>query len=95
MKRIQKISIKSLTYNVLLLALALGILRLLFLLVSTKINPEYVAQTFPAIAQTSAWNLVQIFLIVYPLTITVGAIIVGFIYNLVARKTGGISVDLK
>ena len=95
MKKINKIGLKSLGYTVLLLAFAMGVLRLLLLLITSKLNPEYVAKTFPLMGQSSAWELIQIFLIYYPLAITVMALIVGLVYNLVAKKTGGISVDLK
>ena len=95
MKKINKIGLKSLGYTVLLLAFAMGVLRLLLLLITSKLNPEYVAKTFPLMGQSSAWQLIQIFLIYYPLAITVMALIVGLVYNLVSKKTGGISVDLK
>jgi hypothetical protein len=95
MKKINKISLKSLGYTMVLVAFALGVLRLVLLLISSKINPDYVARTFPLMAQSSAWGLIQIFLIYYPLAITVMALIFGLVYNLVAKITGGISVDLK
>ena len=94
MYRIKKVSVFPLAYTIALVYLIVGLI-LGVLLIIIKSNPALIALSSEDLAQLSVRQI----LLLYPVAYGVGGFIiggaVGFIYNHVAKITGGISVSLK
>jgi len=93
MFRLKKIKILSLAYVLTLIYLILGIIVSIAQIL-IKLNPQIASAINPNILNITYW---QIFLI-YPVSYAVGGFItgiaIGFLYNLIAKKTGGVAFEL-
>jgi len=95
MYRLKKVKILSLAYTVTLIYLILGlIMGIVIAIAKTSPNPRLVNAVGPEVLNLS---YVQIILL-YPIAYAVGGFIIsaviGLIYNLVAKKTGGVAIEL-
>ena len=92
MIKLKKIDVMSLAKNLTLIYLIVGVIMAIAI-VAGLFFPEIVAEMDVNVINLGYWNL-----IVIPLTYAIGGFLTGIfgglIYNMVAKKTGGIAVDL-
>lgn len=94
MYKIKKIKVMSLAYTIGLVYLFFGLI-LGIIIALAKENTALSFISNQTLAQLTLWEII----LVYPVSYGVGgfivSIIIGLIYNQIAKITGGISVELK
>ena len=93
MYRLKKLNVISLAYTVTLIYFILGIILGIFVAL-LKTNPIVTNSVNPDLLNLSYTQIILLYPIAYAAGGFIISIIVGYVYNLVAKKTGGVAIQL-
>lgn len=94
MYKIKKIKVMSLAYTIGLVYLFFGLI-LGIIIALAKENTALSFISNETLAQLTLWEIILIYPVSYGVGGFIVSIIISFIYNQIAKITGGISVELK
>ncbi len=93
MFRLKKIKILSLAYVLTLIYLILGIILAIAQTI-IKLNPQIASAINPNILDLAYWKIFLIYPFSYAFGGFITGIAIGFLYNIIAKKTGGVAFEL-
>ncbi len=93
MYRLKKIKVVSLAYTVTLIYFILGVILGIFVAL-LKTNPIVTNSVNPDLLNLSYLQIILLYPIAYAAGGFIISIIVGYVYNLVSKRTGGVAIQL-